>query len=142
MEELIKRIDVLDDICDEKIAAFDKDWFESGKNNCGPDDLMKNYQKYCDKRIEACGESLVELNKLRLQLRMTKEPVLSELPDYGTVMSLDNFISNCECGGFINSDGFGRYVKDDKETDIEIYPSDIKNKNLRKEFDSIVWYNK
>ena len=141
-EELIERIDVLDDICNEKIAAFDKDWFGTGKNNCPPEDCMKNYQEYCDKREAACGDSLVELKKLELQLRMTKEPILSDIPDYGDVMSLSDFIGSCESGGFINSDGFGRYVKDGKETDIEIYPSDVKNGNLREEFTTIVWYNK
>ena len=76
------------------------------------------------------------------RLRFIKSYKLNELPDFGNVMSLDDFIAHVECGGFIDSDGFGYYVKDGKESDIEIYPSDVLHKMLRADFDTIIWFNK
>jgi hypothetical protein len=57
-------------------------------------------------------------------------------------MSLKNFISNVKSGGFIDYDGFGRYVRNNEESDITILPSDIKHKSIRKDFDTIIWFNK
>ena len=59
-------------------------------------------------------------------------------------MTLEIFIDNVKCCGLMNSDGFGRYItKEGKETNLEVIPSDVKNKTLRtKEFDSIIWYKK
>ena len=61
---------------------------------------------------------------------------------YILAISLKDFIECVKCGGFINYDGYGKYVKNGMETDIEIYPSDVKNKNVRKEFDKIIWFNR
>lgn len=58
------------------------------------------------------------------------------------VMSLTDFIDTCKSGGFIDYDGFGRYVKDGKTSNIEIYPSDVEYLSLRTDFDTIVWYNR
>jgi hypothetical protein len=67
---------------------------------------------------------------------------LSELPDYGDVMTLEHFIENVKDGGFIDYDGFGNYVKDGKMSNIEIYPSDVKHNMIRKDFDTIIWFNR
>ncbi len=55
---------------------------------------------------------------------------LSELSDYGDVMPLKDFIRNVESGGFIDYDGYGYYVKDNKETNIMIRPSDVKHNSI------------
>jgi hypothetical protein len=58
------------------------------------------------------------------------------------VMSLKEFIHQVKSGMFIDYDGWGRYVKDGKKTNIQILPSDIKYNAIRKGFDTIVWFNK
>lgn len=68
--------------------------------------------------------------------------IVGDIPEYGDVMSLDEFISCCESGGFIDYDGYGHYIKDGKETDIYIYPSDIIHGVFRDDFTQIVWYNR
>ena len=83
-----------------------------------------------------------KLSDLRRRLRFIMPYELSDLPDYGEVMSLTEFIEYCKDGWFIDYDGYGRYVKNGKETNIEIYPSDVKNNCIRHEFDTIIWYNR
>jgi len=76
-------------------------------------------------------------------LRVTKTPTFeNDIPAYGDIMSLKDFIENVKCGGFIDYDGSGNYVKDGKESDISIYPSDVKYGAIRTDFDTIVWYNR
>jgi len=67
---------------------------------------------------------------------------LEDLPTYGDVMPLTEFIENVECGGFIDYDGSGNYVKDGKMSNITIYPSDVKHNMVRKDFDTIIWFNR
>lgn len=81
-------------------------------------------------------------NKLEREKRMIMPFELSDIPNYGDVMSLNNFISNVKCGGFIDYDGSGNYIKGDKMTNISIYPSDVNFNSIRKEFDKIIWFNR
>jgi hypothetical protein len=82
---------------------------------------------------------MAELGRER---RMIMPYKLKEMPTYGNVMSLDDFISCVERGNFIDYDGYGHYCKDGMKTNITIHPSDIKHKAIRKEFDTIVWFNR
>lgn len=81
-------------------------------------------------------------SKLDREYRMLMVPEFEELPDYGEVMSLKDFIEECKSGNFIDYDGFGHYVKDNKESSIKIYPSDIEHKSIRPDFDTIIWFNR
>ncbi len=83
-----------------------------------------------------------KIRNLDRELRMIMPYELSPISDFGDVMTLKEFIGNVKGGGFIDYDGFGRYVKDDKESNIEIYPSDVKNNSVRKDFDKIIWFNR
>lgn len=80
------------------------------------------------------------------RIRRFIEPVTvwSEIPDadHGDVYSIDEFIDSCEGGGFIDYDGFGHYCVDGKCSDVMIKPSDVKHGMVRKEFDSVCWYNR
>lgn len=102
-----------------------------------PFDLsFQEFQEYLNEASEKVG-------KLSRQYRLIKTPTYSECdPTIGDVMSIEHFLSNVECGGFIDYDGFGNYMKDGKESDIEIRPSDVKNDCVRKDFDTIIWYNR
>lgn len=87
-------------------------------------------------------ESNHKVARISREYRMVKTPEYHELSDFGDVMSLNDFIDNVKDGWFIDYDGFGRYVKDGMESDIEIYPSDIDRGSIRKDFDTIVWFNR
>lgn len=85
-----------------------------------------------------------KISRLEKEQRMERPVVLEEEVDYkeDDVMSLDDWKACVVAGGFIDYDGYGRYVKDGKKTNIEIYPSDLKARCIREEFDTIVWYNR
>ena len=83
-----------------------------------------------------------EIHRLFKELRLIKKPVYSKISDFGDIMTLEHFKENVECGGFIDYDGYGHYVKDGKESNIEIYPSDVKAGKVRENFDTIVWFNR
>lgn len=125
-KKLEKRIEKLEKMYDKK--DFEWDW-------SNPNQSFEQYQNFLK------PES-TELYRLRRRLRFIMPYELSELPDYGDVMKLKDFIECCKEGLFINYDGYGRYVKDGKETNVEIYPSDVKNDCIRYEFDTIIWYNR
>lgn len=74
--------------------------------------------------------------------RMIAEPKYEDIPTYGDRMSLDSFIKNVKTGGFIDYDGSGNYIKDGKMSDITIYPSDVENHAIRKDFSEIIWFNR
>jgi len=80
--------------------------------------------------------------KLGREKRMLMTPEFDELSEYGDVMSLEHFFDCVKGGGFIDYDGFGRYVRDGKESNIDIYPSDIQHKSVRDDFDTIIWFNR
>jgi hypothetical protein len=83
------------------------------------------------------------LESLDRKLRMLMEPTFTELSDYGDVMPLADFKQACEDGMFIDSDGMGFYVRDGKESDIAVRPSDFQKKNaIRPDFDTIIWFNR
>jgi len=82
------------------------------------------------------------LSKLSSEARMIMPYELNEMSEYGDQMSLKEFLSNVKCGGFIDYDGYGYYTKDGKETNVIILPSDVKHKKVRKDFDSIIWFNR
>lgn len=85
----------------------------------------------------------LKLSEASRNYRLIQTPkFLNDIPEYGDVMKLEYFIDCVKCGGFINSDGFGRYVKDGKESNIEIHPSDVSNNAIRTDFTEIVWFNK
>lgn len=83
-----------------------------------------------------------KIKEISCKLRMIKEPVYDDLPDYGDIMSLKDFVKNVKDGGFIDYDGYGYYIKGDKMTDIIIKPSDVGFKSIRKDFDKIIWFNR
>lgn len=83
-----------------------------------------------------------KVDDLSRQYRMVKIPTYKDCPKYGDEMSLKNFIENCEDGGFIDYDGSGNYMKNGKMSDISIYPSDVKFGLIRKDFDTMIWFNR
>ena len=91
------------------------------------------------KKLEKTSNKVADLDR---QIRFLKEPEFTELSKHDHKMSLVEFIVNVKDGSFIDYDGFGTYIKDDKDTGIVVYPSDVENNSIRKEFTEIVWYNR
>lgn len=123
IEEIEKRIDAVERVLEKK----EQDW-----------DYSRPWEEY----QEHCRPERKELANLGRELRLIKPYELQELSDYGDVMSIEHFTECVNEGGFIDYDGFGYYVKDGKESDIEIYPSDVKHNKVRKDFDTIIWFNR
>ena len=142
-DSLTTRIEHLEDLVDKAAEAFDKQWF-SVEHLKSMDKLPADvaYERYATGRRKAIGQNGIELSKLKTQERMERKPTFTAIPDYGDVMTLKDFIDNVKSGGFIDYDGSGNYVKDDKMSDIQIFPSDVKKGNIRKDFDKIVWFNR
>lgn len=101
-------------------------------------DNSKSWEEYSE-YLKPENRKIAELNRER---RMIMPYELEEMPTYGDVMSLEHFIDCVNSGGFIDYDGYGHYCKDGMETNISIHPSDVKHKAIRKEFDTIVWFNR
>lgn len=67
---------------------------------------------------------------------------ITPIPDYGDVMPLREFLESVRDGMFIDYDGFGYPVKDDKmDDDIRIYPSNVVHV-WPKDATHIVWFNR
>lgn len=60
----------------------------------------------------------------------------------GQIYTLEEFIKMCEVGGFIDYDGFGNYATESAKSDIEVIPSDIKEKIYRTDFTHVIWFNR
>lgn len=100
-----------------------------------------DYNKPFDEYLDYISPEENQITHLDRERRMIIPYELSDLSDYGDVMPLKDFIEHCKIGNFIDYDGFGRYVKDGKETNITIYPSDVENGEIRPDFDTIIWFN-
>jgi hypothetical protein len=102
------------------------------------DDPSGSWEKY-RAHMRPAWEKTARLGR---EKRMLMTPEFEELSDYGDVMSLEHWLECVNCGGFIDYDGHGRYVRDGKESNIEIYPSDVEHNSIRKDFDTIIWFNR
>jgi len=138
-EELSKEEEKLDEIVDDLISKFDKKWFTDKRKIENYEQDFKNYNIL---RRLACQPHYDRLTEVTRRRRFIMPYELSEIPSYGNVMSLDDFLENVKCGGFIDYDGHGKYIKDDQMTNISVYPSDLKNNRIRKEFTDIIWFNR
>jgi len=126
MNEEERLLEELEKAREENSEAFQK---------CPPNLSYPDFQDY----MKQSSKKLCEASR---KYRMVETPSYSELSTFGHIMSLEDFIDNVKCGGFIDYDGYGNYVKDGKTTDINIHPSDVKHGAIRKDFDTIVWYNR
>ena len=137
LKEIEKRIEELEDLLDKK----EEEWWKDAeiRNREFNKDPQQDWNNY----LEFLKPESTELTKLTKQRKLLVEPEYDDVPDYGDVMSLTDFLECVECGGFIDYDGFGHYVKDGKEVcNIDVRPSDVEAGTIRKDFDTIVWFNK
>lgn len=123
----IEQIDKQLEAIDVELDKIEKVW-----------DFSRPYEEYQLER-----KPLASLyGELYAEKRQIMPYVLSPLSDFGHVMKLEEFVECVKMGTFIDYDGYGNYVKDDQESDVEVYPSDVKKNRLRKDFDTIIWFNR
>lgn len=65
---------------------------------------------------------------------------MESIPDYGDIMTIDQFYENCKCGGFIDYDGFGYYATDKEMSNIVVRPHEYKQLDWK--WTHIVWFNR
>jgi len=137
IEEIDLEIEKIEDIIEEKETTWNKT-HNMYKSNSTWKEFHESWEEF---RLHMKPENDA-MRKLMQQRKMIMPYTLRPLSEYGDVMSLENFIECVKDGGFIDYDGFGRYVIENQETDIEIYPSDVKNNAIRPNFDTIIWFNR
>jgi hypothetical protein len=124
IEEINKNIDFLRFIVKSKMENFD---------------FNKPYEEFSN-LVKDEQNKIMELDR---EKRMIQPYHLTDnISDSGDVMSLSIFINFCKSGCFIDYDGSGFYIKNGKMTNISIYPSDVMCNSIRKEFDTIIWFNR
>ena len=145
LKEIEDRESQLQNLLDKK----EKEWW-SKKNKKMADGI---FEDDFDAYWEFVSPENKELSKLNREKRMLMTPEFSEPMTetgsskmLGNLYTIENFIGTCKFGGFVDSDGSGDYAKeiDGKmmRSNIDIYPSDIKHKSIRKDFTHVIWYNK
>jgi len=126
-EERIKEIEFEITELQRDINKFDKTW---------------DYQRPINEYQDATKEWYDQINILDREKRLLMIPEYEDIPSYGDKMSLIAFVVNVVDGNFIDYDGSGNYVKDEKMSNIGIYPSDVAFNSLRSDFDTIIWFNR
>ena len=78
------------------------------------------------------------------RLQELEDVVWTDLPDYGDLMTMEEFKGYCESGMFIDYDGGGNYASATKMSNKDISPSDFKEGRIlnNPEFTHVVWFNK
>lgn len=122
---------------DEKISIL-RSKLEEAENQFSFDE-NSSFESYQTMRFPFDSK----INNLDRERRLLLIPTLEqEIPNYGHLMSLKEFIKDVKSGGFIDYDGYGYYSTETKMSNITIYPSDVDNNSLRKDFVYIVWFNR
>ena len=70
------------------------------------------------------------------------EARMRPLDDDDEHMTMGDFVEACECGGFIDYDGFGYYATATEKTDLVVCPSDWRKCKIDDRWTHVVWYNK
>ena len=64
-------------------------------------------------------------------------------PINGDLMTITDFIHQCQCGALIDYDGYGNYSTENMVSDIKVWPSKLLSKGIRKgKFTHVLWYNR
>lgn len=135
----IKDGELIEERNDEKIRELEK------QREALVDELFKKEGPNCFRRMNIITAPFnKKIGKLSREQKMER-PIHLTRPvseSCGDRMSIEDFKANVECGGFIDYDGFGTYIMDEKLSNIDISPSDVKAGMVRPEFEEIMWFNK
>ncbi len=64
------------------------------------------------------------------------------LPDYGDLMTLEDWLACVDAGGFIDYDGFGNYSDGKQMSNKTVKPSDVEKGKVDKGWTHVVWFNR
>ena len=99
------------------------------------------YDTYDEYEI-AIAPFQAKLRALDRELRMILPcELIDKIDAADDVMTIKEFTNAVKSGIFIDTDGYGRYIKGNKKTNITILPSDVKYQTIRRDFDTIVWFS-
>ena len=65
-----------------------------------------------------------------------------EIPNFGDVLTMEEFIECCQMEGFINYDGYGCYATKDTMFCDVILPSYVTRRNNIKNYPYVIWFNR
>lgn len=72
---------------------------------------------------------------------MTEPNYIEDPPDYGDLMTVNDFLEACDVGAFVDYDGSGYPVKDGKMArNIRVVPSN--RSSIPADATHVVWFNK
>lgn len=103
-----------------------------------------SFERYDLDRSEAQRDALeysLYLTKASVG-RYKKQFRFEPIPDYGDHMTLQDWISACDCGGFIDYDGHGDLATADQCSNFQISPSERHLVKIPEWATHVVWYNK
>jgi len=91
--------------------------------------------------LEPYSDKISDLNH---QIDLITPIEWKEIPDYGDLMTMEDWLDCVESGGFIDYDGSGRYSDGKRMANKPVYPSDVEAGRLLKEteFTHVVWFNR
>lgn len=127
------KVQALGTLFKECSSSFEKEMGSDFEIKTGAD-----FANYRSVRVKHFAKYSIYNRKLKL----IQPYALSPIPDYGDLLELEKFNGLCRSGGFLDSDGFGRYATSTQESSIDASPSDFVQGVYRKDFTHVVWYNK
>lgn len=70
-------------------------------------------------------------------------PELTPFPEYGLVMTLEDFLEDVRNHSFVDGDGSGSYATSAGRSKMTVYPSDITSGKMPPAWAThVVWFNK
>lgn len=67
---------------------------------------------------------------------------MEPIPDYGDLMTCEEFKDAVDEGSFVNDDGSGYYATTTEMSRVEARPSDVRKHGFRRDYTHVVWFNK
>lgn len=96
-----------------------------------------------DEMVEQTKEIRLKILKNQQEMRLLQEPTMVFDKKWkGEYYTLEEFIRTCELGGFNDEDGYGYYATELGKSDILIYPSDVLDDKVRKDFSHVIWFDR
>ena len=106
------------------------------------DDCIKKGLPF-EKFEELVHEEATALYMINKYKRLLQDPTVEYGKEWkGEILTLDKFKAMALDGTLIDNDGIGYYATESAKSDVEIYPSDVKEGLIRDDFSHVIWFNK
>lgn len=67
---------------------------------------------------------------------------MEPIPEYGYLMTMEEFIETVKCGFFIDYDGYGCYSDGKEISQGSVCPSDVAKGTVDMKWSHVVWFNR